>query len=316
MSKCKSQKMNKMTFVVIVMLAVQLAFVAAQENWLNLEHSIKGKFSQHDWPDVCRTGNKQSPIELNKAYTIPLTTELHIVNESMEQPHLALLYNGYVVIMHNFTHRIRLSGRKEFRDLSYMAEQIHFHCGAEHLLERERHDMEVQIVFRNESAASLKEALNQTKGLVIVSIVFAVSNVPSRAIAAIVDTLRGQSIVDEATWRVNEMNSIFLMRELYGEIGAYYQYHGSSTVPGCIENVEWIVKAGVQSLSRDQMDTLCNVGEGSSLARAHMSYRQLQNSNSRRVFYFKESHADNIRVFWNRARFIYIFLYGATVLYS
>ncbi|EDW28011.1 GL27211 [Drosophila persimilis] len=209
----------------------------------------------------------------------------------MEQPHLALLYNGYVVIMHNFTHRIRLSGRKEFRDLSYVAEQIHFHCGAEHLLERERHDMEVQIVFRNESAASLKEALNQTKGLVI-------------------------PIVDEATWRVNEMNSIFLMRELYGEIGAYYQYHGSSTVPGCIENVEWIVKASVQSLSRDQMDTLCNVGEGSSLARAHMSYRQLQNSNSRRVFYFKESHADNIRVFWTRARFIYTFLYGVTILYS
>ncbi|XP_022234225.2 dioscorin DB3L-like [Drosophila obscura] len=191
--------MNQMTLLVI--LAIQMFRVAAQENWLDLDYTTKEKFSQSDWPSVCRTGNKQSPIEVIEEYAIHVPTKLSIVNDSVEQPHLALLYNGYVVIMYNFTHSIRLSGVMEFRDLSYVAEQIHFHCGAEHVLEHERHDMEVQIVFRSESAANLAEALNQTKGLVIVSVVFTVSNVPSRAIAAIVDTLRGQPLVNESTWK-------------------------------------------------------------------------------------------------------------------
>ncbi|XP_034664921.1 carbonic anhydrase 6-like [Drosophila subobscura] len=235
--------MNNLRLLVII--AIPLACVEAEENWLDLEHSTIGNLSESDWPGVCNTGHKQSPIELNEAYATNGPTKLHILNDTVEQPHLALLYNGYVVILHNFT---------QFRELVYVAEQIHFHCGAEHVLENARHDMEVQIVFRLESAASLKEAFNQTKGLVIVSVVFAVSYVRSRAMAAIVDTLRGQPLVNESTWKINEINSIFLMRELYGDIGAYYQYRGSLTVPGCGENVEWIVKAKVQTLTRDQME--------------------------------------------------------------
>ncbi|BFF92773.1 alpha carbonic anhydrase 3-like [Drosophila madeirensis] len=298
--------MNK--FWLLVILALSLACVAAQENWLDLDYATQGNLSETDWPGMCNTGHKQSPIELNAAYATHGPTRLHILNDTVEQPYLALLYNGYVVILHNFTHSIRLSGGMEFRELFYVAEQIHFHCGAEHVLGNVRHDMEVQIVFRLESAASLKEALNQTKGLVMVSVVFAVSNVPSRAMAAIVDTLRGQPLVNESTWKINEMNSIFLMRELYGDIGAYYQYRGSLTVPGCVENVEWIVKAKVQTLTRDQMDTLCHVGGASSLARAHMSYRELQDSNTRQVFYFTESSAKNMQVCWTCVGFIYIIL--------
>ncbi|SPP80410.1 alpha carbonic anhydrase 3-like [Drosophila guanche] len=300
-------------FWLLVMLSLQLACVAAEENWLDLDYATKGNLSESDWPGVCNTGHKQSPIELNEAYATHGPTKLHILNDTVEQPHLALLYNGYVVILHNFTHSIRLSGGMQFRELVYVAEQIHFHCGAEHVLENVRHDMEVQIVFRLESAASLKAALNQEKGLVMVSVVFEVTNVPSRAIAAIVDTLRGQPLVNESTWKINEMNSIFLMRELYGDIGAYYQYRGSLTVPGCVENVEWLVKAKVQTLTRQQMDTLCHVGGASSLARTHTSYRELQDSNTRQVFYFTESSANNIRVCWISVGFICVFLNGVNI---
>ncbi|MDI6553897.1 carbonic anhydrase family protein [Leuconostoc falkenbergense] len=134
-------------------------------------------------------------------------------------------------------------------------ERFHFHDGAEHLVNGQRHDVETHFVFQHE---------DQT--LVLASFGDVSANVTTGAV---------QNIYD------NQVNSATLMH-LVPDNHSYFHYVGSLTTPPLRHDIQWLVLTEPVAISAEDKAVLHDHYPD--------NYREIQEINERVITYYNDKN--------------------------
>ena len=199
------------------------AIVGENSSQWNYEHP-------EQWGDsleyrVCKTGNQQSPIDLDSSQKLDLKpVEIHY-----QDIPLRIINNGKTIEVDNKLENFIVLDGKRF-DLS----QFHFHHPSEHTIEGKSYPMEVHFVHKDR------------QGSLAVLAVFLQEGTENKALKPIFDFIPSQKS-SEYFGDVQISTSKLLPSNL-----GSYRYSGSLTTPPCSETVSWVVFREPLEISPEQ----------------------------------------------------------------
>ncbi|KAL6259510.1 hypothetical protein P5V15_009428 [Pogonomyrmex californicus] len=244
-----------------------------------------GKYGPNNWPGICTTGKKQSPI--------------NIATEDAERIDLgALKFNRYDfafsgdLINTGHSVQIRLHGvpiHLSGGSLSsvYVLEQMHFHWPAEHTVDGLRDPLELHLVHYDEQYANFSEAAQKENGIAVVAVLFKLDNYDNPELMPIVETAEmvsnwvGHSMLEI---RTKLIPLLFLPKDHT----TYYHYEGSLTTPNCQESVMWFVMTEKLTVSEAQLSVFRHIE--SSNGTLKFNYRPIQKLGNRKVYHRLEGY--------------------------
>ena len=233
---------------------------------------------QNQWPGVCTTGKKQSPININTG-SVQCNTYLKPL----------LLSHAYYKTMpgkwENKGHTVQFtpqSGIKAYMLTpigTYKLLQVHMHwgssagSGSEHFVNGWSADLEVHFVHKKVGAVDQTDcdyyAVLGVRGY-------------SSPSASLSDTLRQfEPAFIESYPSSTSVNNVDLSSLLPWSL-AYYHYQGSLTTPSCDERVQWFLLQGAIEIPQTYLEKLRKI-KGKDNAAVTWNYRYLQNDNGRIV---------------------------------
>ncbi|XP_054276138.1 uncharacterized protein LOC128995220 isoform X2 [Macrosteles quadrilineatus] len=129
----------------------------------------------------------------------------------------------------------------------YMFAELHFHwghkdcCGAEHIIDKQRHTMEAHFLYIKKEYNSLTEALAQEDGLVIVAVQLKVGGPPHTMLDHLIKGLL--SIKEAGQKEKVPVESLFSwINKTVEEAKGYFSYKSTMTSePPYVEAVTWII---------------------------------------------------------------------------
>ena len=164
---------------------------------------------------VCKTGNQQSPIDLDSSTKFDLKpVEIHYRDIPLQ-----IINNGKTIRVNNKLENFIVLDGKRF-DLS----QFHFHHPSEHTVEGKSYPMEIHFVHQDR------------QGSLAVLAVFLKEGMENKALKPIFDFIPSQKSSEKYLGDVRVSTSKLLPPKLDS-----YRYSGSLTTPPCSENVSWVV---------------------------------------------------------------------------
>lgn len=164
---------------------------------------------------VCKTGNHQSPIDLDSSRKFALKpVEIHYRDIPLQ-----IINNGKTIKVDNKLENFIVLERKRY-DLA----QFHFHHPSEHTVEGKSYPMEIHFVHQDR------------QGYLAVLAVFLKEGTENKALKPIFDFIPSQKNSEKYLGDVRVSTSQLLPENL-----ASYRYSGSLTTPPCSENVSWVV---------------------------------------------------------------------------
>lgn len=190
---------------------------AGPEHWAELSRDFV----------TCKTGNKQSPIDLReslKAQLPPLEFNYHAVP-------LKVSNNGHTIQVDQ-----KGAGTLKFQGQEYQLLQFHFHTPSEHHVAGQARDMEVHFVHRND------------RGQLAVVGVLIKPGKENAALKAVWDNMPKE--IEDAEVEGGAINA----GDILPASKHYRHYIGSLTTPPCSEGVRWIVMNEPIELSRTQIE--------------------------------------------------------------
>ena len=222
-------------------LALGAAFVALSFNAFSEENKVhhgvhwgyEGEAGPEHWADLshdyatCKTGNKQSPIDLREAVKARL------------QP-LEFNYGEVPLMVSNNGHTIQVdqkgAGSLKFQGQEYRLLQFHFHTPSEHHVAGRAHEMEAHFVHKNDQGQ-----------LAVVGVMIK----PGKENAALKAAWNG---MPKDVKEVKVAGAVINAGDVLPANKAYRHYIGSLTTPPCSEGVRWIVMNEPIEMSRAQID--------------------------------------------------------------
>ncbi|XP_030559755.1 putative carbonic anhydrase 5 isoform X2 [Drosophila novamexicana] len=248
-----------------------------------------------DWEGTCATGLRQAPIKLSvdSSLIAPLPRILFENYDKRLNSPLTLVNKGYTVEM---AIPATSNGRKPFitgglLKGKYVANGVHFHWGspesrgAEHLIERTRHDVEMHIVHRNVRYKDIAEAANHPDGIAVLGIMFKIVKSPHRVYPGLRKIFTALPNIVEYHSKT-ELHEPLTLGQLLGDLNTrhFYTYKGSLTTPDCNEAVIWTVFARPLPLPLSDIQQLWQLQDSNGNP-IRNNYRKLQPRNNRHVFY-------------------------------
>ncbi|XP_014209155.1 carbonic anhydrase 9-like [Copidosoma floridanum] len=228
---------------------------------------------------ICRTGLRQSPIDLNNEAQILHTYYLPFEFENYDR------LTSVSVIIGKDGHTVNSTSKWENEDLAVSASEtiprykfldLHLHWarshepGTEHAFYGRRYDAELHLVHINSAYKDFEEALQYEDGFLV--------------LGALLKTIPKH--------RANHLISISASEDDYGvfninfnkfnEISAVFSYSGSLTTPPCTENVLWVVPRHPFEVSPLTIKALRRLSKDSNSS----NVRSLQKLNDREVYLF------------------------------
>jgi carbonic anhydrase len=202
----------------------------------------KGSTGPAHWGDlkpqfsVCKTGKKQSPIDLNQTFKAGRTD----FDLDYQVTELDLINNGHTIkVSYPDGNYFQIAGQE------YKLLQFHYHAPSEHTVNGRFYDMEIHFVHQNAS------------GSLAVIGVFIDEGPENLALREIWEYLPKRS---GRTKKVAQ--EIINARDLIPEHSGYYRYMGSLTTPPCSEGVNWFVMKQPIYASKAQLDKFRSIMEG------------------------------------------------------
>ncbi|XP_063229520.1 carbonic anhydrase-like [Bacillus rossius redtenbacheri] len=212
--------------------------------------SYSGANGPDHWGATCRTGKRQSPVDLarsaaaeghfhdlalsnyDQAVAVNVTNNGHTVRLDVEQPCSMLLAAG------------GLPGL-------FRLEQIHFHWPSEHTLDGNRWPLEIHLVHYDLKYSSIAEAVKYRWGVAVLAILCHEDELGGEALGPLLRAVGQVERQVGATTRLPQRQApaSFLPRDL----ARWYRYEGSLTTPGCDETVVWTVLRASLPVSRAQI---------------------------------------------------------------
>lgn len=140
---------------------------------------------------------------------------------------------------------------------AYKLIQFHFHWGtdnsqgSEHTLGKTQYPLELHFVHINEKYRNIEEAQRYRDGIVVIAVLFEISNRASDAMEII---SRGINSVRYADQTESLFFDSTLNELLPREHCLYFRYFGSLTTPTCNEAVTWFVIADTSKVTVQQLE--------------------------------------------------------------
>jgi carbonic anhydrase len=194
-----------------------------------------GEEGPSHWGDLagdfgaCKTGHKQSPVNIAKYYQ----EEMPEIKPSYTPSPVALVNNGHT-LQFNYApgSGFTLDGVK------YTLKQFHFHTPSEHYLDGAPFPMELHLVHQADDGtlAVIGVMLKAGEPNKILQTLW--QNAPT--------TAGGEKSVPDV-----QISAADLLPKSLG----YYRYDGSLTTPPCKEGVQWIVLKDPVEISEQQITT-------------------------------------------------------------
>ncbi|CAO1426215.1 unnamed protein product [Diamesa tonsa] len=212
-----------------------------------------GRFSE-----VCEIGNRQSPVNLIEDHSIPQPTQRPLIIEGFSNQPISMKVenNGH-------------SAKFTFNHLQN--KPIRFLGGP------------LKTAFNLD--ASLSDAMNKTKGLAVLGILYEVINLNTLGDEEN-PFIKFLSLVQEPGSSHTEFEDVFSIRDLIKSLDfEYLSYKGSLTTPPCTETVTWLVSVNPLKISSYELAQFRKIKdhEGHPIK---SNFRPLQRINYRRVLAF------------------------------
>lgn len=204
----------------------------------------------NEWPQLCRTGDAQSPVHLvtrlaksmtvsEKEYPRPVIPDEITATIESWNPELVL----------------RFKGPKSRKSKNYVLTHIRFRWPAEHQLDDELADLELQYIYQKANSID-KESDERVRAYSFLYVADSDADNPFlapiiKAVAASVKKGKGTSVSTDFEELVACRNS-----ELSIVPPQWFQYTGSETSPDCREVVDWWVYRDYGEVSPGQIQTL------------------------------------------------------------
>ncbi|XP_017035961.1 putative carbonic anhydrase 3 isoform X2 [Drosophila kikkawai] len=269
--------MHFITFSLIACCSLALGW-ANEWGYPDLDNNQDEPFPK--WGGLCDSGKKQSPINLHVKGSLKGEFDpLKFANYDEHQKNLKMVNNGHSIQLSGFDHELTLSGGALLHD--YVVEQIHMHWWSEHTINDIRYPLEVHIVHRNTIYPNMTMAANFKDGIVVIGVLYHVSNTRNEAIGSIIKSLGAVKAYDSMNKPTLVADSL-AVDDLVPSVESYFTYAGSLTTPTCAEAVTWIVLTETFPVTLDQVNEFKEIEyeEGKQL---HNNYRELQSENNRAV---------------------------------
>lgn len=246
------------SFLVVVFLIISCASLAfsAGDPW-----SYEGATGPDHWKGVCKTGKRQSPIDIKSSDAVydKALGEFVLHNYNQKLPlNFTVKNNGHGMVVSLAGGNYTVSGGGLVG--SYKTVQFHLHWGpnkdegSEHVVNGIAYPAEMHFVSMNTKYSTLKEALTPSDGLAVLGVFMEVGgdDNPSWSFldyAANVTTFNTSVVVPASKFAV--FNNL-----LPASKTDYYRYDGSLTTPTCNEVVTWTVFKNTVKISKRQIDLL------------------------------------------------------------
>ncbi|MEK7285872.1 MAG: carbonic anhydrase family protein [Nitrospirota bacterium] len=192
--------------------------------------AYEGEGGPKHWGDLksefktCKTGKKQSPIDLSHAKT----EELNNIRFHYRPSKLNIVNNGHTIqVDYDKGSFIRIDGVK------YDLLQFHFHTPSEHTIEEGRYPMELHLVHKDKKG-----------NLAVVGVMMVVGK-HNESFDTLWDNLPPKEGKENLDKKI-DANQILPVGE------RTFRYSGSLTTPPCSEEVRWNVFLSPISISNDQ----------------------------------------------------------------
>ena len=199
-------------------------------------------YSESDWPDYCKYGKKQTPIDLsmNLAEVIKNNSVISILSTNY-----STIDYGSLNLYYNQKYGLDLSGKDTLWVLKgglpyqYYFLGFHVHIASEHTIESMALDMELHLVHGKNK--NYIKALNisdpDTNDYLVVGIMFKSS-----------PTSEDNPILEQMNLYTRSNITNLDFSPLVKPTKNFYHYSGSLTTPDCVEKVNWVVMDQIETL--------------------------------------------------------------------
>jgi carbonic anhydrase len=242
-------------------------------------------YTESNWPETCKIGKKQTPIDLdiNAAQVIKNNTVISILSNSY-----SIIKQGALENYYNHKFGLDLPGTDSLYVLKnglpyqYYLLGFHVHFASEHTVLGKSVDMELHLVH-GKNKNSLKEyniTDPDTNDYLVVGIMYKSS-----------PTAPNNPILQKMNWEKRTTITDLDFRPYVNPTKNFYHYSGSLTTPDCVEKVNWVVMDEVENMSEEQFNSIKNwiktVYPGGNA-------RTTKPLNGRTVYYIQNSNAEKI----------------------
>jgi len=241
-----------------------------------------------NWPDVCASGQRQSPIALTRANLTCKTNgherKGHELAISYRYPrvvsgtptNVTLRNNGYTVVLEGDL-GYAYSGTCHCDTLSdtqrYVFKSVEFHAPSQHTWEGLHYPLEAHVVHQKVGAVGNNDML-------IVSVPFDIKRTPGGNKFLQIIGWDNLPNTQGNTYVIPSNRYVDLKYLEYSLVGDYWAYDGSLTTPGCDETVTWRVMERPLGASQAQVDAFKALFTGGNT-------RAIQALNGRELDYFE-----------------------------
>lgn len=179
---------------------------------------------------LCKTGKRQSPINITRSHLKPTENQLRFSYEHQEKVK-NIINNGHSVQI-NFQN----GSAVRLKNTYYSLVQLHFHSPSETQIEGKNFPMEMHIVHQDKQGNTLVIAALFEEGKENPSLHKIIESMP-------------QKVNQSKPFGTLNINNILPKQS------GYYAFDGSLTTPPCNENVQWVVFVNPIQISKKQIET-------------------------------------------------------------
>ena len=261
------------------------ALLAAAATAASADYTSNGA----DWPDLCQTGVKQSPIDLTtdtdtsdkmefigyNYFDFPVHTDTFKDDDltfTISFSDNQLRQNAELQLVHD-------DGSKGY----YTPLQFHFHAPSEHTVDGKNYDLEVHFVhyIKGSDTSSTNGETSVLLGAVI-GVFFDVEDGADTNNPFIDSVIKG--IESKGT---DEASNVAVRQFLATvDMTDYWSYPGSLTTPPCTEGIAWTVVRQVQPISKEQLKFFtAGLADNPEFAGGNGNNRVVQGLNERTLYY-------------------------------
>mmetsp|Transcript_19813 Transcript_19813/g.19818 ORF Transcript_19813/g.19818 Transcript_19813/m.19818 type:complete len:219 (+) Transcript_19813:224-880(+) len=217
---------------------------------------------------MCQPGNYQSPINIEPHVTFKSS---EILKESFHP--IRTDYKPLVVKGKFTTKTFLVQGEFGSMTVNSLTEdkrifdvlQFHFHSPAEHLINSERHDLELHIVHQERG---------KPHNMSVIGFLFKVNGIRNPVLDQIIQSHECPSLIDLQLLIPKDRMELYL-------------YEGSLTTPPLLQGVLWFLMSNLYSISIEQLDFFRqNWSHNPNFANGKGNNREIKPLYDRRVIHF------------------------------
>ncbi|XP_054162190.1 carbonic anhydrase 2-like [Oppia nitens] len=150
----------------------------------------------------------------------------------------------------------------------YILENVHVHWGksylqgSEHSIDNQFAAAELHFVHYNQKYGNFQDAVTQSDGLVVASVLMALTYNPNNNLDWLIGAVKHINPYNSTVY-ISSNSNFYLDNLLPRDRRSVFRYRGSLTTPPCYESVTWLVFETPINICRDQLNQFRQLREKS-----------------------------------------------------